>query len=171
MDAEPLELNTRGMSMTAVEFPGGSWTVGKLHSSNPRTVERIPDHSTQHGFKRTSDHSTHGGNRLLDHGAFGGNRLSDHGGGYSGNRVGDHGNRGVSLDATRRRNSLSMVGHDSAAIRSALGGSPLNIHAFAGVPPCSSLLPCILPIVLSDVSACMVLSILCYVFFLAFFRG
>lgn len=139
LDAQPLELSRRGSSMSAVEVPGGSWTVGKLHSSNPRTVERTSDHSTQHGIKRTSDHITHGVNRVSDHSTHGGNRLLDHGNGFGGSKVGDNGNRGVSLDMTRRRNSLSMVGHDAAAFRSSLGGSPLNIHAFAGVPPCSLL--------------------------------
>lgn len=96
IDAEPLELKRRGKSLTAVEVPSGSWTVGKTHSNRPA--------------ERTSDHSSSGTSRMSD-----------------------HGNRGVSVDAGRRRNSLSMLGHDSAAFRSSLRAGPVNVHAFAGV--------------------------------------
>ena len=54
VDAEPVELNRRGYSLNAVGVPGGSWTVGKMHSNRPT--------------EKTSNHSTHGGNRVSDHG-------------------------------------------------------------------------------------------------------
>ena len=108
LDAEPLGLKRRGKSLSTVEVPGGSWTVGKMHSNKP--PERASDNSVEHGVNRTSDHSASGGSRAAD-----------------------HGNRGASLDAGRRRNSLSMVGHDSAVVRSSLRAPPVNIHAFAGV--------------------------------------
>ena len=125
VDAEPLELKRRGSSLTTVEVPGGSWTVGKMHSNRP--AERTSDHSAGAGMNRTSDHSTSGGSRAAD-----------------------HGNRGVSLDVGRRRNSLSLVGHDAAAVRSSLRVGPVNIHAFAGVIGTShASLPClILPCIL-----------------------
>lgn len=110
IDAEPLQLSRRGYSLSAVEVPGGSWTVGKMHSNRP--AEKTSEHSTQHGTNRASDHSTHGGSRVS---------------------LSDHGNRRVSLDVARRRNSLSMVGHDAAAVRSSLRAGPVNIHAFAGM--------------------------------------
>ena len=52
IDAEPLELKRRGKSLTAMEGPGGSWPMGKIHSNRPA--------------ERTSDTSTHSGSRMGD---------------------------------------------------------------------------------------------------------
>ena len=103
IEAEPAELKRRGNSLSAVEVvavAAGSWTMGKMHSNRSAWV---PESQRPE--------------RVFDNG-------SHHGLG----RVGDHGHRSgpSSVDGSRRRrNSLSVVGHDSEYLRSSL-------HAFAG---------------------------------------